>query len=70
MDVAIYEETPFLLSRYEAAKRYGISESELDRMIKGDREFPSIRRGRRVLIHRDMADAYFTRNVREYIETN
>ena len=68
MEAVSYEEAPFLLSRNDAAKRYGLSEREMDRIIKGEPEFPSIKRGRRVLIHRDMADAWFTRNVREAIE--
>jgi len=69
MEAVSYEEAPFLLSRNEASKRYGLSEREFDRMMKDEPGFPRIRRGRRILIHRDMADAWFTRNVREIIET-
>lgn len=59
----------YLLSRSEAAHRYGISERELDREIRRNKHFPARKFGRRVLIHRDDADAYFTRYIREAIET-
>lgn len=69
MEAISYEEAPYLLSRNEAARRYGISERQLDRLQRSDPEFPWVRIGRRVLVHRDEADAYFTRNIREVIET-
>lgn len=61
-------EPPFLLTRDVAAARYNISVRQLDELYRRDSEFPILRIGRKVLIHRDGADAYFTRNIREVIE--
>ena len=66
---AMTAEPPFLLTRGAAAVRYNISVRQLDELYQRDPEFPILRIGRKVLIHRDGADAYFTRNIREVIET-
>ena len=53
-------DAPYLLSRKEAAQRYGISLRTLNKLYKQFRDFPVIRQGRKVLIHRERADAWFT----------
>lgn len=50
----------YLLSREEAAERYGMSTRSLDRLCKGEPTFPVAKIGRRVLIHRDRADKWFS----------
>lgn len=50
----------YLLSREEASERYGISTRSLDRLCRGDQTFKAAKIGRRVLIHRERADAWFT----------
>ena len=54
------EQVPYLLTRKAAAERYSLSERDLDRLYRSHPEFPIIRKGRRVLIHRERADAFFT----------
>lgn len=66
----IYDEAPYLLTRKQAAKRYGIAQRCFDEIYRRDPEFPIIRVGKRVMVHRDEADNYFTRNIREVIEVN
>ena len=63
MEAINHEDTPFLLTRRAAAYRYSLSERELDRLCREHPEFPIIRKGRRVLIHREGADAFFTRYI-------
>ena len=60
---ALLDEAPYLLTRSAAAHRYSLSERELDRLYRTHPEFPIIRKGRRVLIHREGADAFFTRYI-------
>lgn len=62
-------EAPFLLARKAACHRYSISMRELEYIYKRDPEFPVLRVGRKVLVHRDGADEYFTKYIREVIET-
>lgn len=69
MSEAIYEDAPFLLTRAQATHRYNISLRTLVEVYRRDPEFPVLRVGRKVLIHRDGADEYFTRNIREVIDT-
>ena len=69
MSEAATIETPYLLTRKAAAQRYSISVREMEMLYRRDPEFPILRVGRKVLIHRDGADEYFTRNIREVIET-
>lgn len=68
MSEAAYE-APFLLTRTQATQRYNISLRTLVELYRHDPEFPVLRVGKKVLIHRDGADDYFTRNIREVIET-
>ena len=70
MEGATYEEAPFLLSRSQAAKRYGMSLRQLDELYRRHEEFPILHIGRRVMVHRDEADAYFTRYIRDVIEVD
>lgn len=60
---------PYLLTREQATQRYNIGLRTLVELYRRDPEFPVLRVGRKVLIHREGADAYFTRNIREVIET-
>lgn len=66
--VATRDDTPFLLTRPEAAKRYGLSVRGLEEMYRRHPEFPLVRIGRKVLVHRDMADAFFTEYVNGVVE--
>lgn len=59
---------PYLLSRAEAALRYGISQRQLDELYRRYPEFPILRIGRRVMIHREEADAFFTQRIHEEID--
>lgn len=68
MSEAAYE-APYLLTRVQATKRYNISLRTLVELYRRDPEFPVLRVGKKVLVHRDGADDYFTRNIREVIET-
>ena len=61
-------ETPYLLSREEAARRYGMSLRRLEELYRRDADFPIIRNGRTVLIHREMADQYFTARIGTALE--
>ena len=60
---ALLDDAPYLLTRSAAAYHYSLSERELDRLYRSHPEFPIIRKGRRVLIHREGADAFFTRYI-------
>jgi hypothetical protein len=62
-------EAPYLLTSKMAQKRYSIGQRTLDDLYRRDPEFPALRVGKKVLIHREQADAYFTRYIREVIET-
>lgn len=64
-----YDDAPFLLTRKNAARRYGLSVRGLEEMYKRHPEFPIVRVGRKVLIHRDKADAFFTSYVLDVVET-
>lgn len=69
MSEAIYDEAPYLLTRKMAQQRYSIGQRTLDDLYRRDPEFPALRVGKKVLIHREKADAYFTRYLREVIDT-
>lgn len=62
---AIVTDDRYLLNRQEAADRYGISVRGLESLYKRYRDFPVLRLGRKVLIHRERADQWFT----DYIGT-
>lgn len=49
-------DAPFLLTREQAVKRYGIPLRTLVRLYQRNRDFPLIRIGRSVMIHRERAD--------------
>ena len=59
---------PYLLTRQEAAERYRISISQLEKVYKRNRDFPVVRVGRTVLIHRDRADSWFTESIGTVID--
>lgn len=58
----------YLLDRATAAARYGMSVRGLEEMYKRHPDFPIIRRGRKVLIHRKRADEWFDGYVGSEIE--
>ena len=62
------DDTPFLLTRAEAARRYGLSVRGLEEMYRRHPEFPLVRVGRKVLVHREMADRFFTEYVNGVVE--
>lgn len=54
------DDAPYLLTRKEAAKRYGMSVRGLEDFYRRNPDFPLVRLGRRnVKIHRERADRYF-----------
>ena len=63
-------ESPFLLSRAAAAKRYGMSQRQFDDLYRQHPEFPILHIGRRGMVHRDEADAFFTKYIRDVIEVD
>jgi hypothetical protein len=58
----------YLLDRHKAAQRYGMSVRALEEMYKRHPDFPIIRRGKRVMIHRPKADAWFDEYVGSEID--
>lgn len=53
-------EAPYLLTRKEAAKRYGMTVRGLEDYYRAHKGFQLVRLGRRnVKIHRERADRYF-----------
>lgn len=62
------EEAPFLLTREQAVERYGIPMRTLTRLYRVNKDFPVVRIGHTVKIHRDKADEWFTRHVQLGIE--
>lgn len=63
------ENAPFLLTREQAVKRYGIPMRTLVRLYQRNRDFPLVRVGRSVMIHRERADQWFTERVGEGVAT-
>lgn len=59
----------YLLTREQATRRYNISLRTLVELYRRDPDFPVLRVGKKVLIHREQADEYFTRNILEVIAT-
>ena len=49
----------YLLNRQQAAERYGMSVRGLEDMYRQHPDFPIVRLGRKVLIHREAADRWF-----------
>ena len=56
-------EAPFLLTREQAVERYGIPLRTLVRLYQRNRDFPIVRIGRSVRIHRVKADEWFTERI-------
>lgn len=56
-------EAPFLLTREQAVERYGIPMRTLVRLYRRNRDFPIVRIGRSVRIHRVKADEWFTERI-------
>lgn len=60
MSEAAYSEAPYLLTRAQAASRYGMTVRGLEEYYKRNPDFPLVRLGRRnVKIHRERADRWF-----------
>ena len=70
MNEVMHDEAPYLLTRRMAQQRYSIGQRTLDDLYRRDPEFPALRVGKRVLIHRELADTYFSRHIRDVIETD
>ena len=68
MEQVHIEDEPFLISRNAASKRYGVSQRAFDEIYRRNPDFPIVHIGKRVMVHKDEADAWFTRNIREVIE--
>lgn len=68
MTETMNREVPYLLSRSEAAARYGLSQRQFDELYRRHPDFPVLRIGRRVMVHREGADAFFTRAIRDVID--
>lgn len=62
-------ETPFLLTREQAVERYGIPMRTLVRIYQRNRDFPLVRVGRSVMIHREKADEWFTERIQIGVDT-
>ena len=64
----VENEAPYLLTRAAAARRYSMSQRQFDELYRTCPEFPTIRLGHRVLVHREQADAWFTERIGDEIE--
>lgn len=54
------DDAPYLLTRAQAARRYGMTVRGLEEFYKRNPDFPLVRLGRRnVKIHRERADRWF-----------
>lgn len=51
---------PYLITRKAATQRYSVSLRQLDILCRRNPDFPVLHMGRKVLIHRDKADAWFS----------
>lgn len=58
----------YLLTRVQASKRYGLPQRSFDDLYRADPKFPVIRIGKHVMIHRELADKYFTEKLLTEIE--
>ena len=65
---ALLDDAPYLLTRTQAARRYSLAQRIFAEIYRRDPDFPIIRVGKRVMVHREQADAYFTRFIRDEIE--
>lgn len=62
-------EAPFLLTREQAVERYGIPMRTLVRLYQRYRDFPIVRVGRSVMVHREKADDWFTERIGIGVDT-
>lgn len=62
-------DAPYLLTREEAVARYGIPMRTLVRVYQCNKDFPVVRVGRSMRIHREKADEWFTERIRTEIDT-
>ena len=58
----------YLLDRQKASIRYGMSIRGLEEMYKRHPDFPIIRRGKKVLVHRQRADEWFDQYIGDVID--
>lgn len=57
---ALLDNAPYLLTRAQAARRYGMAVRGLEEYYRHNPDFPLVRLGKRnVKIHRERADRYF-----------
>jgi hypothetical protein len=57
---ALLDDAPYLLTRAQAARRYGMTVRGLEEYYKANPGFPLVRLGKRnVKIHRERADRWF-----------
>lgn len=56
-------ELRFLLTREQAVERYGIPMRTLVQLYRCHSDFPVVRIGRSVRIHREKADEWFTNHI-------
>ena len=59
---------PYLLTRKQAAERYGLSVRGLEELYYRHPEFPVVRVGRKVLVHREKADEFFSSYINGTVE--
>lgn len=62
-------DAPYLLTREQAVIRYGIPLRTLVRLYQRNRDFPLVRIGRSVMIHREKADEWFTEHIHVGVDT-
>lgn len=62
------QNAPYLLTRKQAAERYNMSQRQFDALYRRHPDFPILYIGKRVMVHREQADAFFTRYIRDVIE--
>jgi hypothetical protein len=60
----------YLLTSKEAKERYGISIRQLEQLYRRNKDFPIVRIGHSVMIHRERADAFFDEYIGGCIEVN
>ena len=58
----------YLLNRQRAADRYGVSVRGLEDLYRKHPDFPIIRLGKKVLVHRQRADEWFDEYVGDVID--
>lgn len=66
---ALLDDAPYLLTRAQAARRYGMTVRGLEDYYQRNPDFPLVRLGRRnVKIHRERADRWFDNIADEQME--